>query len=52
METIEKHEPRVNVIEVKVTPFYERNLYVVTIVYMLINKQEPTTVNITLQRVR
>jgi len=50
--TLRRYEPRALIAEIKVVPVEERNLYVVTITYMLINRQEPITVNVTLQRVR
>ena len=51
-ETIEQHEPRAKVIRVDVIPNYDRNAYVISIVYFIINKQEPVTTEITLYRVR
>lgn len=51
-DTIRKYEERAQVLGVEVRPDEERNRYVVTIVYMLINKQDPISINVTLQRVR
>lgn len=51
-DTIRKYEERAQVLAVEVIPDEERNRYTVTIVYMLINKPDPVTVNVTLQRVR
>jgi uncharacterized protein len=51
-DTLTAYEPRAKVLNVEVVPDEERNRYVVTVVYMLINKQDPISVNITLQRVR
>lgn len=51
-DTLTAFEPRAKVLDVQVVPDEERNRYVVTVVYMLINKQDPISVNITLQRVR
>lgn len=51
-ETIDKYEPRAKVLKVEVIPNYEQNRYTVNVVYLLINKQDPISVNITLQRVR
>lgn len=51
-DTLNAYEPRAKVLDVSVVPDEERNRYVVTVVYMLINKQDPISVNITLQRVR
>ena len=51
-DTIEKYEPRAKVIRIDVIPNYDRNAYVISIVYFIINKQEPVTTEITLYRVR
>ena len=51
-DTIRKYEERAQILAVEVIPDEDRNRYVVTIVYMLINKPDPVTVNVTLQRVR
>lgn len=51
-DTLTTYEPRAKVLNVEVIPDEGRNRYVVTVVYMLINKQDPISVNITLQRVR
>lgn len=50
--TIRSHEPRARVLRVSVVTQEERNAYGVTVVYMLINKSDPISVNVTLQRVR
>ena len=39
-------------LNVVVVPYYDSNAYVVTVTYSLINKSDPVTVNITLNRVR
>lgn len=51
-DTITKYEPRAKIVGVQVIPYEELNRYVVNIVYMLINKTDPISVNVTLQRVR
>lgn len=51
-DTLNAYEPRAKVLNIQVIPDEGRNRYVVTVVYMLINKQDPISVNITLQRVR
>lgn len=51
-ETIEVYEPRAKVLDISVVPDYNNNLYSVTLVFMIINKEDPITVNITLDRVR
>lgn len=51
-DAITKYEPRAKILSVQVQPYEEQNRYVVTIVYILINKPDPISVNITLQRVQ
>lgn len=51
-DTITNYEQRAQILGVEVIPEEERNRYTVTIVYMLINKPDPVTLNVTLQRVR
>jgi phage baseplate assembly protein W len=51
-DTINKYEQRAKVIAVDVIPEEDKNRYTVTIVYVLINKQEPVSITVTLQRVR
>lgn len=50
--TIENYEPRAKVISVDVVPKYDENYYSVSVVFMVVNKQEPVTVNVSLTRVR
>lgn len=51
-KTIDDYEPRAKVLSVTVAPDYEGNSYQVTIQYMIINRQAPITLNVTLTRVR
>lgn len=51
-ETIENYEPRAKVLDLSVTPDYNNNLYTVSMTFMIINKEEPVSLNITLDRVR
>tara|TARA_R110002126_G_scaffold58818_2_gene154987 strand:+ start:1147 stop:1566 length:420 start_codon:yes stop_codon:yes gene_type:complete len=51
-ETIDQYEPRAKVITIKINAQEQHNRYVVTIIYMLINRPDPISVNVTLQRVR
>jgi phage baseplate assembly protein W len=51
-DTIAKYETRAQVLDVSVVAEEEKNRYIVTIVYMLINKQDPLSISLTLQRVR
>ena len=51
-DTITNFEPRVKVLNVEVLAYEERNAYVVTITYIIINKQDPVQLTVTLDRVR
>lgn len=51
-ETINTFELRAKVLEVITSSDEANNRYIVTVIYLLINKPDPVTVNITLQRVR
>lgn len=51
-ETITNYEPRAKVLKVDVTGYEEQNAYAVTITYLIINKQDPVELTITLNRVR
>lgn len=51
-ETIENYEPRCKLIDVLVAGYEERNVYVVSIIFATINKEEPTTLQLSLYRVR
>lgn len=51
-DTITNYEPRVKVLNVEVLAYEERNAYVVTVTYIIINKQDPVQLTITLDRVR
>lgn len=50
--TLEQYEPRAKILNMAVIPNYDKNLYNVTITFMIINSQEPFTLNIALDRVR
>jgi phage baseplate assembly protein W len=50
--TISDYEPRAKVLAVNVAPNFDNNSYQVTIEYMIINRQTPITLNVTLTRVR
>lgn len=50
--TINNHEPRVRLIGVTVTPVYEQNLYNVQITFYIINRPDPVTFNVSLERTR
>lgn len=51
-ETLRQYEPRAQILQISVVAREESNAYAVALIYALINKQEPISVNITLQRVR
>ena len=51
-DTIAQHEPRARVLEVDVVAQYERNSYLISVKYLIINKEAPITLTITLDRVR
>ncbi len=51
-EAINNFEPRANLIEVIVTVLEEANAYAVTIVFSVINKSDPVTLEILLNRTR
>lgn len=52
VSTVTDYEPRAKLIAVDVTPNFDNNLYIVTIVFMLINSSEQFTFNFTLERTR
>lgn len=49
---IENYEPRAVVLDVVASPLEEQNAYSVTIVFKVINKTEPITIDFILNRVR
>ena len=51
-DAIQQHEPRAKVLDIGVEPDYNNNLYRVSMTFMIINKEDPITLNITLDRVR
>jgi hypothetical protein len=51
-QTLENYEPRAKILNIQAVPDYDNNLYQVKVVFMVINKQEPVTVDVTLDRVR
>ena len=50
--TISTYEPRAKVLDVQVLAYEEQNAYAVTISYMIINRQDPVQLTVTLDRVR
>lgn len=51
-QTIADFEPRAKILKVDVTSYEEQNAYVISITYLIINKQDPVQLTITLNRVR
>jgi phage baseplate assembly protein W len=51
-ETIRQYEPRAKVLNIQVTAFEEQNAYVVNLQYLIINRQEPVNLSVTLNRAR
>jgi phage baseplate assembly protein W len=51
-QTITQFEPRAKVLSVDVAPDPENNRYIVSLVLIVINKQDPISFNITLDRIR
>ena len=51
-ETISKHEPRCNLINVAVTSTIDNNALFVRIVFSIINTEKPVTLDLLLSRVR
>jgi len=50
--TISNYEPRAKVLNVEVLAYEEQNAYAITISYMIINRQDPVQLTVTLDRVR
>jgi len=51
-DTIRFHEPRAKVLDVNVTAYEEQNAYVITVQYLIINRQDPVQLTVTLDRAR
>ena len=52
MDVITDYEPRCKLVEVIVEPSPDQNLYTVTIIFAIINREDLISTNITLYRVR
>ena len=50
--TITNYEPRVKVLNIDVTAYENQNAYAITITYLIINKQDPVQLTVTLDRAR
>lgn len=51
-ETIENYEPRAKLVSIDVTAYPEKNGYVTSITFYLLNESESVTINVPLYRVR
>lgn len=51
-KTIENYEPRAGLISVNVNTEFDAQFIAVTIIFNIINKQEPVTLNVVLNRIR
>lgn len=51
-QAIELHEPRANLIDVVVSPREDQNAVSISITFNVINRQEPISLNVVLDRVR
>lgn len=52
IDTITQFEPRCNNIDVKVTPYEDDNAISITVLFSLINREEPVTLDFYLDRIR
>lgn len=50
--TIGKHEPRVDLREIKVVPDYDNNGYNVSLTFFIVNRAEPLELTLFLERIR
>lgn len=51
-DAIKNFEPRANLIDVIVTPYEDRNALSVTIVFSIINKEDPISLELSIDRIR
>ncbi len=51
-DAIRNHEPRANLIEVLATPYEDQNGIYVSIVFSIINKEDPISLELSLDRIR
>lgn len=51
-DAIKNYEPRANIIEVIATPYEDQNGVVASIVFSIINKEDPISLELSLDRVR
>lgn len=51
-DTIREFEPRCNNIDIKITPYEDNNAINITIIFSIINREEPITLDFYLDRIR
>ena len=51
-ETLEQNEPRVKILQLNTLADYDNNQYIVSLTVMILNKQDPVSFSVNLQRVR
>lgn len=49
---ISNYEPRANIIAINVTALYDYDAYAITVVFSVINKKEPITLELLINRIR
>ena len=52
LTTVGNSEPRVKIISVEAIPDYDNELYRINVTYVIVNMKEPSSITITLNRVR
>jgi phage baseplate assembly protein W len=52
VQTIQNYEPRVQILELFVTPNYDNNAFGVEMTFNIINRTEPVTISFLLERLR
>lgn len=52
VSVINKHEPRVDLTEINVSPDYDNNGYAVSLTFFILNQTNPVTVEFFLERIR
>ena len=51
-ETLRNYEPRITIDKIIVEPVYDQNAYNVKLVFYIINKPDPVSYNVALERIR
>lgn len=51
-QTLRNFEPRVSIIKVSVVPLYDQNSYSIRLAFYIINRPDPITYNVSLERAR